>query len=97
MAKFPLELTPDEQSKHSGLIAGAFKDAWKEVRRQDLLWGIAESQDQTPAYRLGILVEEVGEYAKEVIENSRERARKELVQVAAVALSNIIRYDAGRD
>jgi NTP pyrophosphatase (non-canonical NTP hydrolase) len=95
--KFPLDLTPDEKQEHEVRISEALRLAFKEVRRQDLLWGIAESQDQSPERRLAILVEEVGEYAKEILEYSPERAKKELVQVAAVALANLVRYEAGLD
>lgn len=66
-----------------------------ELERQDNLWGTPASQDQTPEKRLAILVEEVGEYAKEVLEHRPKEALEELVQVAAVAIANIERYLAG--
>lgn len=50
--------------------------------RQDEKWG---EQNHGDLYWLGILTEEVGELAKDIIEY--KPAQKELVQVAAVAVS----------
>lgn len=66
-----------------------------ERRRQDNLWGehggMSATEFSDQARNLSILVEEVGEAAKEVNEwtapGARERLRTELVQVAAVAVA----------
>lgn len=59
----------------------------------------AETQvHQNADRRLGILTEEFLEYARVVDDlGGSERMRAELVQVAAVALANIERLDAGLD
>lgn len=69
----------------------------EEVQRQAVLWGPAETQRQSPEKRLTILVEEVGEYAEAVLEHRPQEAQDELVQIAAVAVSNIVRYMHGLD
>lgn len=55
-----------------------------ERARQVEKWG---EQHHDATYWLGILVEEIGEVAKAVIEHRPEDAVRELVQVAAVALA----------
>jgi NTP pyrophosphatase (non-canonical NTP hydrolase) len=66
----------------------------QEQRRQIDLWGI---QNHRPEHWLAILMEEVGEVSREILESSSETANKhyrdELVQVAAVAVSMIESYD----
>ena len=70
-----------------------------ERERQDQRWG---RQDHDPVYWAGILAEELGEVAKEAIEiapfaargertrdESLARLRRELVQLAAVAVAAI--------
>ena len=60
---------------------------WKvrhERQRQDEKWG---EQNHSPLYWLGILVEEVGELSKEIIEGHELSCQKELIQVAAVAVA----------
>ncbi len=53
--------------------------------RQDTKWG---EQNHGKLYWLGILMEETGELAKRIIEDSPvEGIREELVQVAAVGLA----------
>lgn len=64
-------------------------DCWEEIARerirQDEKWG---EQNHDDLYWLGILTEEVGEVAREVIENgSAPRTDSELIQVAAVAVA----------
>ena len=68
-------------------------DILRERERQDEKWG--SQRTNPPLYWLGILVEEVGELSKALIEPVGPRelvaalageVRKELVQVAAVAL-----------
>lgn len=53
-----------------------------ERKRQDRKWGI---QDHSDLYWLGILMEEVGEVAKDLVELKDPQV--EVVQVAAVALA----------
>ena len=62
----------------------------KEVQRQVELWGDQSRHDNL--FWLGILMEEVGESAKAIIETSRDTDNldhliEEVVQVAAVATS----------
>lgn len=61
-----------------------------ERARQDKLWGI---QDHSLDRWLAILVEEVGEFAKDILENRIEHAREELLQVAAVAVAALESMD----
>ena len=56
----------------------------QERKKQDMKWG--DQSHHPNLYWLGILVEEVGEVAKALIEDD-DNWRYELVQVAAVALS----------
>jgi hypothetical protein len=56
----------------------------EERARQDAKWG---EQNHADLYWLAILTEELGEAAKELIEGRCNRADKELVEVAAVALA----------
>lgn len=72
------------------------KAVQRELERQDTLWGDPLKQRQTPDKRLTILVEEVGEYAKEVCDHRPDEAYVELIQVAAVAIANAQKYLAGQ-
>lgn len=56
----------------------------KERVRQFLKWGV---QRHSMDYWLGILMEEVGEVAKAVIERKEDEVYTELIQVAAVAIA----------
>jgi len=58
--------------------------------RQDRKWGI---QNHSPMMWLCILSEEVGEASKAVLENDPEGYRKEMVQVAAVAVAALESFD----
>lgn len=60
------------------------QEIMEERASQDAKWGV---QDHNDLYWLCILMEEVGETAKEALEGTPQSCRKELVQVAAVALS----------
>lgn len=66
-----------------------FDDIIAERRRQDAKWGV---QAHAPATWFIILAEEVGEAARTLLED-RSNWRKELVQVAAVAVAAIEAYD----
>ena len=67
-------------------------DTWKERLRQDKKWGVQNHHD---AFWLAILSEEVGEVSTEILKLSWEpenmkhvvKMRKELVEVAAVAMA----------
>lgn len=70
-------------------------DVWNERYRQDEKWGI---QNHTPVEWLPILIEEVGEVAKEIFESNyaqipSENYRTELIHVAAVAIAMIENFD----
>ena len=70
---------------------GVLGEVAAERGRQDARWG---PQNHHPLYWLGILAEEVGEFAKDTIERGRlESARGELIQVAAVAVAAIESLD----
>ena len=60
------------------------QDIMKERARQDEIWG---EQNHNDYYWLGILVEEVGETSKALIEDKAQQMKKELTEVAAVALA----------
>ena len=64
----------------------------EERKRQDQKWG---EQNHEPLYWLGVLMEEVGESSKAVIEGNMRHYREELVQVAAVAVAAIESFDRG--
>lgn len=73
-----------------------FNDIIKEVQRQDNKWG--QDRNQTPSTWLSILVEEVGEVAKELNDTNPTEIiapnyRKELIEVATVAVQAILNYD----
>lgn len=76
-----------------------FEDIRNEKKRQDIKWG---QQDHNPFVWLAILGEEVGEVNKAALENfwddeDMEDYRKELVQVATVAIAAIESYDRTND
>jgi NTP pyrophosphatase (non-canonical NTP hydrolase) len=58
--------------------------------RQDAKWG---EQNHYPARWVTILVEEVGEMAKAILNEDLAHTRKELVQVAAVAIAMLESLD----
>jgi NTP pyrophosphatase (non-canonical NTP hydrolase) len=61
--------------------------------RQDALWGV---QNHHPEKWLAILVEEVGEAAKDINDHEYRAYRAEMVQVAAVALAAIDSLDRNK-
>jgi len=71
---------------------GCVGEVLAERERQDERWGV---QNHGPEWFLAILMEEVGEFSREVLESRFrgedrvERVREELVQVAAVALQMV--------
>jgi NTP pyrophosphatase (non-canonical NTP hydrolase) len=59
-------------------------DIRRERERQIMKWG---EQDRTDLYWLAILVEEVGEVGRALVEGNAYQMKKELVQVAAVIVA----------
>jgi len=89
-------------------LAWVLEDIAKERNRQDDKWGV---QEHDMLYWLGILMEEVGEVAKAIIETPKgktyptplidaekwmDEIRDELIQVAAVAAAAVENIDRGR-
>lgn len=72
-----------DQTNRDRRRAGFIADVLRERTRQDEKWG---EQNHDDLYWLGILMEEVGELAQGIIEGS-PNYRKELVQIAAVAVA----------
>jgi NTP pyrophosphatase (non-canonical NTP hydrolase) len=76
------------------MLAKVISDVRAERERQDEKWG---EQNHMPDRWMCILMEEVGEAAKEILEaqatilvpRGRKKFREEMVQVAAVALAII--------
>lgn len=72
-------------------------DIGKETLRQKQIWGI---QNHSPLKWLAILMEEVGEVSKAILEKDYEGYYEELVQVAAVAvtaLDSVRRYESSSE
>lgn len=70
----------------------ALTDIRSERRNQFDKWGL---QVHTPPDWMVILMEEVGEAARELMEKNLDKFRREMVQVAAVAAAIIQSIDAG--
>ena len=62
------------------------EEVLEERRNQDERWG---EKNHMPLVWLAILSEEIGEAAKAVLEQSTKNYRKEMVQIAAVAVAAI--------
>lgn len=71
-------------------MSDPIKDVLKERERQDKKWG---PQNHHPERWIIILIEEVGEAGKDLLEGDAFGYRKEMVQVAAVALAAIESFD----
>lgn len=71
-----------------------FLDVADEIDRQDTKWGDKRSLP-SPMWAT-ILMEEVGEFAKECLEKNPERAREEIIQVAALAVQIAKAIDSGK-
>jgi len=63
-----------------------------ERKRQDRKWG---QQNHGPDGWLTILVEEVGEVARAILEGDANSYKKEMVQVAAVAVAALESFERG--
>ena len=87
------------------LLSKVFNDVLKEVRRQEELWG---EQNHHPIIYQSFLMEEVGEFSQAVndatffngksdtVPGDYSNARKEIIQVAAVAISIARCIDMGK-
>lgn len=93
-----IKAKPEEIAMYNLEQRIAFAEVVLERKRQTILWGIQSFDD--PIKWLGILTEEVGEVAQAINETTLKNAtkkekggleniKKELVQVAAVAISAI--------
>ena len=69
------------------------EEVLKERQRQDDTWGYPQMH-KLPGW-LVILLEEAGEAAQACRNNDIKQVRKELIEVAAVALATIEHMDAG--
>jgi len=74
----------------TGRVANILAEVWDEIESQYRQWG---DQDHTPDYWNAILGEEAGEVAKAVVERDGKGYRRELVQVAAVAVNAAYDWD----
>jgi len=68
----------------------AIEEVVLERENQDIKWG---AQNHFPLGWLAILMEEVGETSKEACEGNMVNYRKEMIQVAAVAVAAIESID----
>lgn len=71
-----------------------YLEVFAERLRQDEKWGPNLVRQLSPERSLAVLHEETGEAARAVLDVDRAGLRKELVQVAAVAIAWIERLDA---
>ncbi len=69
------------------MIEIIFGEIKVELLRQDSLHGV--NRDQTPETWLTILIEEVGEAAKSILEGDSVNYEKELIQIASVAVATL--------
>lgn len=65
----------------------AIIDILNEMNRQDIKWG---QQDHDPHKWNTIIMEELGEVAKDTFEHNREGYYKELIEVAACCIQAIL-------
>jgi NTP pyrophosphatase (non-canonical NTP hydrolase) len=66
----------------------------QERKRQDLKFG-TPPRSRKPALYLAVLMEEVGEIARSILEGDSDNYRIELIQVAAVAVAALQDFDYG--
>jgi NTP pyrophosphatase (non-canonical NTP hydrolase) len=71
-----------------------YDDIQEERRKQDKKWGVPLERNIPPLMWIAILVEEVGEVAKALLQGKNKEVRAEAVQVAAVAVA-IVEYIDG--
>lgn len=103
MPETPFVLTDEPVYSGAPMVTGqgynVLRDVARERQRQDEKWG---PQNHHPAWWMSILMEEVGEAAQEVLgiqfgdaAKAHGDLRKELLHVAAVAVSAIEALDYG--
>lgn len=78
----------------AGIQFAVMRKVVAEREKQDSKWG--SQRHLTRERWLAILVEEVGEVAEAILEDDSEGLRKELIQVAAVAIAFVEALEAGR-
>lgn len=74
------------EQKINDTHAQALGEVYKECQRHLEKWGV---QNHDPLYWIGVLGEEFGEVCQGAIEFDESSYRRELIQVAAVAVSAI--------
>ena len=72
----------------------AFSEIREERRRQLMKWGLRGSEMDDATF-LKVLVEEVGEVAKAMLEGKPDEMRTEIIQAAAVCAAKIQQIDTG--
>jgi NTP pyrophosphatase (non-canonical NTP hydrolase) len=87
----------EQAIKELALDTQVYAEVWGERQRQNAKWGSDSIVHRTSEAGFRVLGEETGEVAKAINERDRAQARKELVQVAAVAVAMIEALDAGAD
>lgn len=103
MAEVPFVLTDEPMFTATPMVTphifNVMRDVARERQRQDSKWG---PQNHHPAWWMAILMEEVGEAAQEVLglqfgeaAKAHGDLRKELIEVAAVAISAVEALDHG--
>ncbi len=82
-------------------MKGILNEIVKERKRQDQKWG---EQNHEPVEWMSVLIEEVGEAGKAVLEdrlkhntNGLHNYREELIQIAAVTIAMIESYDRNKN
>lgn len=79
----------------NGAPGAVYAEVWGERQRQNIKWGGDNIVNRTTEAGFRVLGEETGEVAKAINERDRAQCRRELVQVAAVAVAMIEALDAG--
>jgi len=87
----------EQAIKEQALATQVYAEVWGERQKQNVKWGTDSILNSTSEAGFRVLGEEVGEVARAINERKRDETRKELVQVAAVAVAMIEALDAGAD
>lgn len=74
-------------------VTSVLTEVMHERDRQDDKWG---EQNHAPLLWLAILGEEFGEVAKAAVESKPDQYRRELIEVAAVAVAAIESFDRAK-
>lgn len=78
------------KAEQAAELPSVYYAVYQERQRQDVKWG---EQNISPYHLYSILAEEFGEVGRALNEGEPADYRKELVQVAAVAVKMVQRYD----